>query len=148
MYTVNPNKIKSIYSIIVTLERFGALQTDLGLLLQKDDNIDFPWAVYIDDLETFLLAVKENFSSPTSQFLNFLKYRRELYGRMYAGDELGVCATYLQNPKKFKEYLEKGDLFLTFSPYEQGDFDKLYWSGKINFKENALPNGFHLGSLN
>ncbi|ATC37790.1 hypothetical protein HZQ75_05860 [Elizabethkingia anophelis] len=148
LYTVNPNKIKSIFSIIVTLERFGALQTDLSLLLQKDENIDFPWAVYIDDLETFLLAVKENVSSPTSQFLNFLKYRRELHGRMYAGDELDVCATYLQNPKKFKEYSEKGDLFLTFSPYEQGDFDNLYWSGKINFKESALPNGFSMESLN
>ncbi|AQW92881.1 MULTISPECIES: hypothetical protein [Elizabethkingia] len=144
LYTVNPKKINAVYSIIVTLERFGPLQSDLSLMLQKDVDIDYPWAVYIDDLEIFLLAVKETVSGPVSQFFNFLTYRRELHGRMYAGDELDVCATYLQNPFKFKQYSENKELFLTFSPYEQGDFDKLYWAGKINFKEKSLPDGFHL----
>ncbi|SIT97594.1 hypothetical protein SAMN05660493_02316 [Epilithonimonas bovis DSM 19482] len=143
LYKVNPNKIKNIYSIVVTLERFGSLQTDLSLLLQKDDNIDYPWSIYIDDLEIFLLALKQNIKSPVSQFLNFLNLRREMHGRMYAIDELDVCATYLQSPLKFKSYSEATDTFLTFSPYEQGDFDKLYWANQLHFKEKALPDDFY-----
>lgn len=143
LYTVKPNKIHSVYSIVVTLERFGSLQTDLSLMLEKDDDIDYPWSVYIDDLEVFLLALKQNIKSPISQFLNFLKLRREMYGRMYAIDELDVCATYLQSPEKFKQYSETNGAFLTFSPYEQGDFDKLYWANKIRFKEKPLPDEYY-----
>lgn len=143
LYTINPKKIHNIYSIVVTLERFGSLQTDLSLMLQKEDNIDYPWSVYIDDLETFLFALKQNIKSPISQFINFLKLRREMHGRMYAIDELDVCATYLQSPMKFKSYSEASDTFLTFSPYEQGDFDKLYWANQLRFKEKALPDDFY-----
>ncbi|MBX9889181.1 MAG: hypothetical protein K2Y30_14735 [Flavobacteriaceae bacterium] len=143
LYNINPKKIKNIYSIVVTLERFGSLQTDLSLMLQKDDNIDYPWSIYIDDLEIFLLALKQNIKSPVSQFLNFLNLRREMHGQMYAIDELDVCATYLQSPLKFKEYSEAKDTFLTFSPYEQGDFDKLYWANQLRFKEKALPDEFY-----
>jgi hypothetical protein len=143
LYKVNPKKIKNVYSIVVTLERFGGLQTDLSLMLQKDDDIDYPWSIYIDDLEIFLLALRQNFKSPISQFLNFLKLRRELHGRMYAIDELDVCATYLQSPLKFKSYSEATDTFLRFSPYEQGYFDKLYWANQLHFKEKALPDDFY-----
>lgn len=143
LYTVNPKKIKNVYSVVVTLERFGSLQTDLSLLLQKEDHIDYPWSIYIDDLEIFLFALKQNIKSPVSQFLNFLKLRREMHGRMYSIDELDVCATYLQNPFKFKGYSEDTDTFLTFSPYEQGDFDKLYWANQLHFKEKPLPDDFY-----
>ena len=143
LYTVNPNKIQNIYSIVVTLERFGSLQTDLNLMLQKEDDIDFPWSIYIDDLETFLFALKQNKKTPISQFLNFLNLRREMHGRMYAVDELDVCATYLQSPLKFKTYSEANETFITFSPYEQGDFDKLYWTNNLSFKEKALPDDFY-----
>jgi len=143
LYKVNPKKIKNIYSIVVTLERFGSLQTDLSLMLQKDDHIDYPWSVYIDDLEIFLIALKQNIKSPIGQFLNFLKLRREMHGQIYAVDELDVCATYLQSPLEFKKYSEATDTLLTFSPYEQGDFDKLYWTNQIHFKEKALPDDFY-----
>jgi len=143
LYKVNPNRIKNVYSIVVTLERFGSLQTDLSLMLQKDEDIDYPWSVYIDDLEIFLIALKQNIKSPVSQFLNFLKLRRELHGRIYAVDELDVCANYLQNPLKFKGYCDRLDPLLLFSPYEQGYFDNLYWANQLHFKEKALPDDFY-----
>lgn len=143
LYTVNPKKIHSVFSIVVTLERFGSLQTDLKLMLNKEDDVDFPWSVYIDDLEVFLLALKQNIKGSTSQFLNFLKLRREIHGRAYSIDELDICATYLQNPEKFKQYSKSNDAFLTFSPYEQGDFDQLYWANQLRFKEKPLPDDFY-----
>ncbi len=42
LYTVRPRRIHSVYTIVVTLERFGSLQTDLSLMLQKDNDIDYP----------------------------------------------------------------------------------------------------------
>lgn len=143
IYTVNPKKIHSIFSIVVTLERFGSLQTDLKLMLNKEEDEDYPWSVYIDDLEVFLLALKQNVRDPTSRFLNFLKLRRAMHGRMYAIDELDICATYLQNPEKFRQYSKSNDAFLTFSPYEQGDFDQLYWANQLRFKEKPLPDDFY-----
>lgn len=66
-----------------------------------------------------------------------------MHGHMYSIDELDVCATYLQNPFKFKGYSEDTDTFLTFSPYKQDDFDKLYWANQLRFKEKALPDDFY-----
>lgn len=140
---VNPFEINNVFSIVVTLERFGCLQTDLGLMLEKDEDIDYPWCVYIDDLEVFLNALKLNSKSHINKFLDFLDYRRQIHERMYSIDELDVCACYLQNPNNFKKLVETDELFLTFSPYEQGDFDKLYWAGKLKFKEKALPDEFY-----
>ncbi len=143
LHTINPKKIHNIYTIVVTLERFGSLQTDLSLMLQKDDDVDYPWSVYIDDLEIFLLAMKQNVKNSVSQFLNFLKLRRKIHGRIYAIDELDVCAIHFQSPIKFKEYSEAIDTLLTFSPYEQEMFDKLYWSKKLRFKEKPLPDDYY-----
>lgn len=142
-HTVNPKKFHNVFSIVVTIERFGNLQTDLKLMLDKDDDVDFPWSVYIDDLEVFLLALTQNKKNPVSQFLNFLKLRKEMHGRMYAIDELDICATYLQNPEKFMQYSKANGVYLTFSPYEQGDFDKLYWTNQLRFKEKPFPDDFY-----
>jgi hypothetical protein len=112
-------------------------------MLEKENDIDYPWSIYIDDLETFLFTLKQNIKNPVNQFLNFLKLRREMHGRMYAIDELDVCATYIQSPIKFKTYSEATETFLTFSPYEQADFDKFYWANQLRFKEKALPDDFY-----
>lgn len=137
--TVNPFEVINVFSIVVTLERFGCLQTDLGLMLEKEEDIDFPWSVYIDDLEVFLKTLQLKSKNHIYNFFDFLDCRRQMHDRMYSIDELDVCASYLQNPSKFKKLVEKEDVYLTFSPYEQGFFDKLYWSGKLKFKEKALP---------
>ena len=143
LYKVNPNRIHNIYSIVVTLERFGSLQTDLSLMLNKENDVDYPWSVYVDDLEIFLLALKYHNNNPTARFLDFLKLRREIHGHIYSIDELDICATYIESPKKFKRYSDNKEDFLTFSPYKQGDFDKLYFAGLLRFKEKSLPDNFY-----
>lgn len=143
LQAVNPFEINNVFSIVVTLERFGCLQTDLGLLLEKEDDIDYPWSVYIDDLEVFLKTLQLKSKNHINNFFDFLDCRRQMHDRMYSIDELDVCACYLQNPSNFKKLAEAEDIHLTFSPYEQGDFDKLYWSGKLKFKERALPDDYY-----
>lgn len=130
---------RSVYSIVVTLERFGSLQTDLSLMLKKDNDATYPWSVYIDDLETFLLAMKQTASNGVAGFLNFLELRNLIHGRLHAIDELDVCAYYMQDPSKFKTLAWATDQMLHFSPHEQDIFDKLYRSKKLRFPEKGFP---------
>lgn len=142
LYTVNPTRFHSVFSIVVTLERFGSLQTDLNLLLKKDKTDNYPWSVYIDDLEIFLLTLKHHRRNPQSKFLDFLRSRRQLHGHMYAIDELDVCGYYLKQPEKFKDYAQMSDTLCQFSVYEQAIFDEIYHSGGLRFKEEPMPD-FH-----
>jgi hypothetical protein len=139
LYTVNPSKIHSVFSIVVTLERFGSLQTDLNLLLKKDSADNYPWSVYIDDLEIFLLTLKHHRSNPQGKFLDFLRNRRQLHGHIYAIDELDICGYYLKQPNKFAEYSKRTDTLCQFSVYEQAIFDEIYHSGGLRFKEKPMP---------
>ncbi len=138
LYNVNPSKIHSVFSIIVTLERFGSLQTDLSLLLQKDDGADYPWSVYIDDLEIFLLSLR-HMRNRQGKFIDFLRSRRQMHGHLYAIDELDVCANFIKEPNKFSGIAKMKDTLLTFSPHEQGLFDEIYHSGGLQFKEQPMP---------
>lgn len=139
LYTVNPSRIHSVYSIVVTLERFGCLQTDLSLLLKKQPTAAFPWAVYIDDLEIFLLALRDNFENPQGKFIDFLRSRRHLHDHLHAIDELDVCARFLKGPEKFAGYAKEQRTLFEFSPHEQALFDEMYYSGGLSFKENVMP---------
>jgi hypothetical protein len=112
-------------------------------MLKKEKEFDFPWSVYIDDLEIFLLSLRQNTNSPVSNLLNFLKLRKLIHGNVYAIDELDICASYLQSPDKFKKYVEVSDAFFTFSPYQQEFFDNLYNLNQLRFKEKPLPDDFY-----
>lgn len=116
LHEINPKKYDEIYSIVVTLERFGPMQSDLNLMLQKDEHVDFPWAVYIDDLETFLLALKRTYNYPVLPFKQFLKQRQKLHGKSYVTDEMDICGAFLSNSKLFKEIAENDEASATFLP--------------------------------
>jgi len=143
LYKINPTRIHSVFSIVVTLERFGTLQTDLNLFLEKEEDYEFPWSVYIDDLETFLLTLKHQMRSPSDKFLDFLRDRRKLHGHVYAIDELDICATYIESPKKFKKDADMEDYLIQFSPHKQRLFDDLYFSRKLRFKEKIYPDEYY-----
>ncbi|WP_295793967.1 hypothetical protein [Mucilaginibacter sp.] len=129
IHTVNPKRFNHIFSIIVTLERWGPVQTDLNLLLKKEPEEDFPWSVYIDDLETFVLALKKQFNNPVANFTEFLRHRRRIHGRMYATDEMDICGTYISNKNLYLKMAANNGASMTFSPENQGVFDELYYTG-------------------
>lgn len=140
LYKVNPHKIHSVFCIVVTLERFGSLQADLNLLLKKENASNYPWSVYIDDLEIFLLTLKHHRSNSKGKFLEFLRSRRLFHGRMYAIDELDICGYYLKQPEKFADYSKQTDTFCQFDVSQQAIFDEIYHSGELRFKEEPMPN--------
>lgn len=132
------NDIHEIFSIVVTSERFASIQTDLGLMLKKE-NVEepYPWSIYVDDLETFLKALYYNFNNPSRKLFEFLEHRELLHGRLITNDELDVCAMFLKNPKNFKEICKSEDVVFT-DPTLQNYFDKLYFEKKLKFKKEDL----------
>lgn len=106
--TLNPNKFANVFTIIVTLDRFGIIQSDLEYLLQINDHTPYPWAVNIDDLESFLLLLKKR-NGHIRDFFTFLTNRELLHGHIIAGDELDVCCMFYDKPKQFIDYCRKED---------------------------------------
>ncbi|WP_373056357.1 hypothetical protein [Zunongwangia sp. H14] len=132
------NNISEIFSIVVTSERFASIQTDLGLLLKKENDEDpYPWSIYLDDLETFLKTLYINSNNPSRKFFEFLEHRELLHGRLITNDELDLCAMFLKNPKQFKEIC-KSEYVVFTDPTLQDYFDKLYFNKKLKFKAEDL----------
>jgi len=135
---INTNMINEIFSIVVTSERFAALQADLGLLLKKENEEDpYPWSIYIDDLETFLKVLYHKYNNPSRKFFEFLESRELLHGKLITNDELDLCAMFLKKPQYFKE-LCKTDYTVVTDPTLQNYFDELYFSKKLKFKLEAI----------
>lgn len=131
---IDMSKIDNIFSIIITAERFGSIQTDLGFLLERESEGKFyPWSAGVDDLETFLKTLALTFNNPIRKFSDFLLYRESLHGRLFARDELDVCAIFVKNPTQFKRLSNSKNLIMPDTSLQEF-FDKLYFSKKLNFK--------------
>ena len=132
---INTNRYTSVYCIVVTLSRFGNIQCDLSLLLEKPEPASYPWSVYVDDLETFLITLKrkDNFYG---EFITYLTARQKLHGRMNAFDELDICAHYLEKKDFFIKGCNSSHYYVP-SPTSQRLFDELYFVG-FGFKEERF----------
>ena len=128
IHVINPNVYKNVFCIIVTYNKFGHAQSDLWMMLDLFDEDDtYPWAVCVDDLEIFLLAMdKLKFS--LVDFHRFLKLRADLHGNLVVNDEGRVMGHYLIN----KRFLQQTGAY-RFSSKDDAIFDKLYSTG-LGFK--------------
>lgn len=127
VFTVNPKKYHTYFSIIVTLNKFRQPQIDLSLLLNLNEGDDrYPFSVSIDDLEIILLAMMK-LRKGVGDLIMFLQWREQLQGRLVSNDELEVWGAFINN-KDFKVPQDKNIHFKTFP--EIGDFyDELYKNG-------------------
>lgn len=134
---VNTKKYQNIFSIIVTQERLGQIQTDLGLLLEINENDLFPWSVYIDDLETFLITLsrKENYYG---EFITYLHNREKLHTRLNSSDELELAALFLTQKEIFIKCCNMNAIFSS-NPVNDRFFDELYQFG-FGFKNERNLN--------
>lgn len=140
LFEVRPQKIKNIYSIIVTQYKYGGIQTNLEELLIKDKEDLYPWSVCIDDLEIFLLTLlKIKNESSVNTFFTYLDYREAFHERLICGDELEMCGWFLTSPTMFKKLADKEETVTT--DIKMSDiFDAHYQNGlgfqnEINFIE-------------
>lgn len=126
LYEIPTRRFKT-YSIVVTLERFGHIQTNLEDMLEIDDNEDYPWCVNIDDLEAFLLTLKKQ-ADRIRKFLTFLEYRQNYHGHLICSDELELCGSFLEDENNFKKQSLQEETIVTLSDLT-GPIEKSYRDG-------------------
>lgn len=126
LYKVNSKNISAVWPIVVTDFKYGPIQIDLSKLLKKEEDYIFPWSVCLDDLESFLLAMKKSFRgiAPT-RFVEFLDYRERFHGHVGCFDELELCGWYLCNREQFKHCAAVDTMVFT-NPCMSEIFDAYY----------------------
>lgn len=127
---INTKKIYNVFSIVVTLETFGLIQSDLTEVLEVYDDDMFPWSIGIDDLEVFLLAFQKQ-KKTLANLVHFLNVREQLHGHLFCSDELEVCGAFLQG--KIDRKIANGDDLVVLFPDMSSIFDGFYHWGGLGF---------------
>jgi len=144
--TLQPEDYDEVFTIVVTQERFGQIQCDLGYLLDIGEDSNYPWSVAINDLETFLITLKRK-ARYAEEFETFLLARERLQGRVMCYDELELCAYFLFDRENFVKNCNRSELLFS-SPDMNKFFDLLYNVGfgfrdEINLAEKLKRRDFH-----
>ncbi|KHJ37919.1 hypothetical protein PBAC_19310 [Pedobacter glucosidilyticus] len=128
LMTINPKSIREIFTIIVTYNKFGQVQSDLQMMLDLyDEDNQYPWAICVDDLEIFLLGLRKQ-KMTENDFYRFLRQRQNLHGRVIVNDEGQITGQFL----KHKRILPQNGIY-RFSPKDDLIYDELYSRG-LGFK--------------
>lgn len=122
------------FSIIVNLQSFGQIQTDLSTLLEIAEEDLYPWVVKLDDLEVFILTLIAKRKRP-QYLIDFLMMREDLHGKLLCSDELEVCGGYLLNILNEKVVNESKRVITT--PDLPTIFDDQYHK-EMGFKKEKL----------
>jgi len=129
---INPADFDEVFTIVVTQERLGFIQCDLGLLLKVSMGTSYPWAVFINDLESFLITLKRK-DEYIQGFIDFLLSREKLHERLICYDELELCAYFLFDNEAFTKNCSKKGTF--FSQPDMNKFFDLLYNKGFGFKD-------------
>jgi hypothetical protein len=119
-----PEDFKLTVGIIVTRDNFGALATNLNLLLEKDSDDDYPWVVNIIDLGNLAEAWRY-FGFGPEKFRRFLEQRILLHGKVFSDDELDYAGFFIRHGSFDAAISARADL-LQLNPSYSGIFDEVY----------------------
>jgi hypothetical protein len=87
---VNRAEIKSAHVLVVTWESLCPLSIDLKPWLDVDATAEYPWVIWVDDLQTALTRLR-----PATEIAKYIAWRSTLNGRLVAGDEMNVVGCFL-----------------------------------------------------
>jgi hypothetical protein len=121
---IESGDIDEIYLICVTRDDFGAIATDLSLLLEKEDSESYPWVTNVFDLQAFLDAWSY-FKWGPERFRQYLDERIQLHGKIFATDELDVAGYFIQHGD-FHRLLELDADRIVLNTQYSDVFDKIY----------------------
>jgi len=134
------DSIDEVYIICVTRESYGAIATNLSLLLTKSDKEKYPWCVNIFDLENIIDGFCYKKLKP-KKFIFYLKKRSELHEIIFATDELDIAGYFLCYGS-FKDIETKSADRIFLSPTYCDFFDKIYYEKRgleYNFEVDDKP---------
>jgi len=121
---INKSNTDKIYCICVTRDNFGMLATDLSLLLGKDIEYSYPWAVNILDLESIFDAM-EYFEWGPDRLCEYLDARERMHGKIAASDELEYLGYLIEHGNYDAMFNHNKDLFI-LDPSYSNIFTKIH----------------------
>ncbi|EKO3590841.1 hypothetical protein N6C01_003317 [Vibrio metschnikovii] len=135
LYHILSEEIENIYCICVTRDDFGALATDLSLLLEKKNEYDYPWVVNISDLE-FMFDGFTYLKRNDSDLYRYLDQRKLLHGKVFGTDELEYAGAFL-NYGGLEHFVNVEADFIPLDISESKVFDDIY-TAQLTGKEYTL----------
>ena len=126
---LSASELDHIWCICVTEMDYGALSTELSLLLKKEPEASYPWAVCASSLEAFLNALKRrNWGAP--YLIKYLNERRKLHGRLIGNtDELEIAGVFLLYGT-LTHLIQATANKILISPEYRSIFDQLWVEGQ------------------
>lgn len=117
---IKSEDVRDCFTIIVTRDTYASIQTDLSNLLQKDDNVHYPWSVSIDDLEVMILLLKKlKGDKAADAFSEYLDFRERYHGHLVCFDELELGGFYFVNKRDFMRYADDESPLVTNTKMSQ-----------------------------
>ncbi|WP_229626488.1 hypothetical protein, partial [Vibrio parahaemolyticus] len=135
LYHIISEDIKNVYCICVTRDDFGALATDLSLLLEKGNGYKYPWAVNISDLE-FMLDGFIYLGMTDADLYQYLDTRCLLHGKVFGTDELEYAGAFLKYGG-LEHFVHLEADFVPLDISESKVFDDIY-SAQLTGKDYTL----------
>lgn len=119
-----PDSSKFLVAVCVTRDNFGALATNLSLLLEKNVDDSYPWAVNIIDLFN-LSEAWSYFNWGLIEFRKYLEQRIMLHGKVFSDDELDYAGYFISHGDFSCAMKTQAD-FLQLNPKYSSVFDDIY----------------------
>lgn len=94
--TIEPTELERTRVVCVTRDDFGPLAVNLSLLLEKDEDDPYPWAVNILDLRT-LIDAWDYFGWGADHLVRYLDLRVALHSKVFASDELEIAGFFVKH---------------------------------------------------
>ena len=106
--------IKKFQSVIITMENYHSLGTELHLSLKQDEYINLPLVISIYSFEILLQKCKLSYN--IDKFIEYLENRTKFYGKVYPAnsDELDCFGYYLKYGNKMQKPIR--DIFINIGP--------------------------------
>ncbi len=121
---LSPDQSKLPVGVCVTRDNFGALATNLALLLEKDASDSYPWVVNIIDLAN-LAEAWSYFGWGPAELRKYLEQRILLHGKALSDDELDYAGYFMRHGSFDSVINARADL-LQLNPKYSDLFDDLY----------------------
>lgn len=142
--TISLDEIKTIHTICVTRDDFGALGCNLNYLLDKSTDDTYPWVIDIANLDSIVKAWK-HLNLKNIDFYNFLSQRTQLHNKVLSMDELEYVGAFLKYKGGLQGFIDAKADYIPLAMEEGDIFDEIYFcslEGK-KFELKKIPLSLH-----
>jgi len=145
--TISLEQIKTIYTICVTRDDFGALGCNLNYLLDKSTDDTYPWVIDIANLDSIVKAWK-HLDLKNIDFYDFLSQRTQLHNKVLSMDELEYVGAFLKYKGGLQGFIDAKADYIPLAMEEGDIFDEIYFTTLADEKYQLKKIPLRLQRLN